>query len=356
MDFIPFGDARTDPLLNPTCLSDHVHTFYGAKISIRPETTYTDLRAAVENSGNTEENNSLYWHPTVYMHDKVNDKYEKAPIWFGSSYYVWETGATTAFPDGFNMIAYGSNPKARVEVSCDGPSPCEREDCSTADDSFFPANACHELEAKLVFPTCWDGVNLTSEDMTSHVSYDLEDGWFDAECPTSHPVKLPEVHFYFRIKEYKGGEYVFSDGTSTYHADYFSGWDSTELQAILDGCSNDSDAASPDQFCESNLTFRSTKTSGVQVEDDKIRSGLDAIQTTANPDMQKTVSTEAVTGIKTLPRGSCTGEIAPVGGGGGDGQDNDVVDGGGGGGAGSTVAVSAVAIALLPLLTAGLLY
>ncbi|GMH78258.1 hypothetical protein TL16_g07728 [Triparma laevis f. inornata] len=95
------------------------------------------------------------------------------------------------------------------------------------------------MEAKLVFPTCWDGVNLTSEDMMSHVSYE---GRFDADCPSSHPVKLPEVHFYFRISNYKGGEYVFADGTSIIHADYFSGWEVTKLQEVLDGCSNDSDA------------------------------------------------------------------------------------------------------------------
>ena len=176
MDFLPFGSVRTDPLLNPTCLSDHVHTFYGAKLSVRPETTYTDIRAAPENSGNTEENMSLYWHPTVYMHDKTKDKYELVDIWFGSSYYVWETGQATAFPNGFNMIAYGSQAKSRSQAVCDGPSPCERDDCTSADTSFFPQTACSELEAKLVFPTCWDGVNLTSEDMMSHVSYDVEEG------------------------------------------------------------------------------------------------------------------------------------------------------------------------------------
>ena len=63
MDFLPLGDVRTDPIINPTCLSDHVHTFYGAQ-RMRPETTYEDLRSADGNSGNVVENKSLYWHPT----------------------------------------------------------------------------------------------------------------------------------------------------------------------------------------------------------------------------------------------------------------------------------------------------
>ena len=29
MDFLPLADVRTDPIISPTCLADHVHTFYG---------------------------------------------------------------------------------------------------------------------------------------------------------------------------------------------------------------------------------------------------------------------------------------------------------------------------------------
>ena len=277
------------------------------------------MRNASENSGNTEENMSLYWHPTVYRHDKVRGVYERVDIWFASSYYVWQTGQPTAFPNGFNMIAYGSHTKARSVAICDGPSACERDDCTSDDTSFFPATACSELEAKLVFPTCWDGVNLASPDMTTHVSYDTEEGRFDADCPASHPVKIPEVrfsnqalrrssrrfgwldgvalliallrqvHFYFRIQDYTGGEHVFSDGSSVYHSDYFSGWDQAQLQTILDGCSNPSDASSPDQFCENYLTFRQNKTSGVQTQDNDIRASLEAIQTVSSPDLQVTI-------------------------------------------------------------------
>ena len=181
---------------------------------------------------------------------------------------------------------------------------------------------------------------------------------FDADCPSTHPVKLPEVHFYFRIKEYKGGEHVFSDGSSTYHADYFSGWDAPTLQNILDGCSNPSDAASPDQFCETLLTFRQAKTSGVQSQDDDISAKLQEIQTTQSPNLQATVSTEAIDNIAAFPRGACTGTVVEAGsgegGGDGSGGDNTSVDGAGGEGAGSTasfglyvLAAAAASVALL---------
>jgi len=211
------------------------------------------------------------------------------------------------------MIARASNAKSRVEWECVGPSPCERSDGCTTTSTNFPATACAELEVSFVFPSCWDGVNLVSETMTSHVSYDdSEAGQFDGDCPASHPVKLPEIHLYFRIQDYPGGQHVFSDGSDIYHADYFSGWNETELQRVLDECSNDSDAASPDAFCEDFLTYRDgNKTTGVQKEDDNIRGTLEPLQPTPSLRPQLTVTTEAITNISTLPRTPCTGTLLP---------------------------------------------
>ena len=82
---------------------------------------------------------------------------------FASAYYVWTTGKTRAFPNGFNMIARASNPKARQKWTCEAPQPCERDDCTTTSTK-FPGNACAVLEVSFIFPTCWDGVNIKSAD------------------------------------------------------------------------------------------------------------------------------------------------------------------------------------------------
>ena len=55
-----------------------------------------------------------------------------------------------------------------------------------------------ELEINIKFPTCWDGVRVESAN-GDHVNYGLEcdDGrneCFDVQCPSSHPVKIPELH------------------------------------------------------------------------------------------------------------------------------------------------------------------
>ena len=66
-DFLPVGHVRTDAIINPDCLSDHVHTFYGPPL-LYPGLTFKDLRDSHPSlsSGNIEENNSLYWHPAVF--------------------------------------------------------------------------------------------------------------------------------------------------------------------------------------------------------------------------------------------------------------------------------------------------
>ena len=132
---------------------------------------------------------------------------------------MWETGSTRAFPNGLNMIARATSSQSRVEFECASPHPCTRADC-TSTSTNFPATACAELEVSFVFPTCWNGVSLTSANMMDHVSYDTTvEGRFDGDCPATHPVKLPELHLYFRILDYPGGQHVFSDGTDIYHAD-----------------------------------------------------------------------------------------------------------------------------------------
>ena len=96
-----------------------------------------------------------------------------------------------------------------------------------------------------------------------------------------------------------------------FHSDYFSGWDTAELQNVLDNCDNYAEAAMPDAFCSDWLTFRGKgKTEGVQVDDFDIREDLEKIQP-APIDIQGTISPEQVTNVAEVPRGTCTGTLLP---------------------------------------------
>ena len=159
MDFLSSGTVRTDPLMLSTigeCLSAHVHRFYGAAsdLTMRPSVSYEDLRSAAGNTGNVEENKSLYWNPAIYKvnNQNTNKMYELVDVWFASAYYVFQTGNAKAFPNGLKMRASGQDKKARVKVVCDGASACEREDAGGCDGygpsnqtqhGFLPLQACY---------------------------------------------------------------------------------------------------------------------------------------------------------------------------------------------------------------------
>jgi len=318
MDYLPSGHARTDPIITKTCLSDHVHTFYGPQ-AVHPETDYDTLinTRVDQNTGNVEENKSLYWHPTVYSYDRFSNTYTRDEIAQTSAYYIWENDADTkAFPHGFQMIG-GLNPSNPANfpnpmVECVDPSPCTRADCYT-ENTFFPSNACAELEVSMSFPTCWDG-RLDSDDHVSHVHYTL-DGELDGPCPGSHPLRIPQIQLFFRIMPYDGGWHTFSDGSSVYHADYMSGWDETFLQGVLDNCVTDSFAAMPNSFCESFLTFRDgpkcTNEDTCDFGDPNLLAKLKAFQPPPL-DIHGTVTAEETNIVNNLPRGTCTGNLIPL--------------------------------------------
>ena len=302
LDFLKLTDVRTDPIINPNGLSAHVHSFFGAA-NVAPSTTYADLRSSTGNSGNTEENKSLYWHPTIYSYNKATQRYSIEPTSQFSTYYIWQTGAATAFPNGFKMIGGGA-PDVNFSMQnaeCVNPGECPNNgDCETWND-FFPATSCDELEMSMRMPNCWDGVNLDSADHRSHVAYG-DSGDADSTCPSSHPVQIPQIRAFTRIKPYNGGIHVFSDGTGLFHADYFSGWEASFLQKVLDECDNNSFEAMPTSWCENHITFKDAPKNHNSNDTD-----LDKLQSfQPNPAFDPSfITTELIDNVCCLPGTQC---------------------------------------------------
>ena len=161
------GHVRTDPIVNPTCLSDHVHSFYGPK-ALWPSTTWQTLREVdpLESSGDKVENQSLYWHPTIYrvLTDGTHEPVEASL----SIYYIYKPGETRAFPPGFQMIA-GIDPQFEdiSALECiDGNNfpcnPANNNNCSPEGrpSTVFPLHGCDTFAGIIKFPRCWDGVNV----------------------------------------------------------------------------------------------------------------------------------------------------------------------------------------------------
>ena len=297
MDYLRLTNVRTDPITHPGGLSTHVHSFYGAS-EAAPSTTYKKLRKAAGNTANVEENKSLYWHPTIYRYDKRRGRFTVQNTSYFSTYYIWPTGETTAFPDGFKMIGGGAGTLAdsRPEADCSNPGPCPDGDCERWND-FFPATTCGELEMSMLMPSCWDGANLDSVDHRSHVAYPKR-GEADGKCPKTHPVRLPQIAVFTRIAPYLGGVHLFSDGTGYFHADYFSGWKAKKLQKVLDRCENDFMFSAPNGWCEDHVTFRDAP-KDEEIEDDELREKLVPLQPPAFD--ATAISDEAVDDVPSLP-------------------------------------------------------
>jgi hypothetical protein len=104
----------------------------------------------------------------------------------------------TAFKPGFRMLAGDpsnkkNNNKASICHRClgngEGFAPCDSKDTGE-----LPAKYCPQgIRATIIFPSCWDGVNLDSPDHRSHVAYSNAGGLGTPNCPKTHPVAIPQV-------------------------------------------------------------------------------------------------------------------------------------------------------------------
>mmetsp|Transcript_6632 Transcript_6632/g.7709 ORF Transcript_6632/g.7709 Transcript_6632/m.7709 type:complete len:528 (+) Transcript_6632:87-1670(+) len=318
------GHVRSDPILSQTCVSDHVHTFYGPQ-QFHPDTTNEDLRTSDPNFSTSKfvENQSLYWHPSIYRVDTdaaTGEKtYELAEVSFAGPYYRWDKDAPSPtvepFPKGFQMIA-GFPVDGKVEdgvnlfSECLCPKDCTRSDGCETESDLFPADACGEMGIAMAFPTCWNetaGLGDTN-DHISHMAYTL-DGTVEGECPIGFGRRLPQIQLFVRIVNYEGGQYTFSDNTlpgdeEIFHADFMEGWLDGALEEIIADCESTQTEAgdyNPPCTCDQFLTPKDSLLS-----DDPDSFSAEAADI-CPIDVRIYIVDEEINGA--LPRGSCSATL-----------------------------------------------
>ena len=94
------------------------------------------------------------------------------------------------------------------------------------------------LRLEVMFPSCWNGKDLSSENHKSHIQFPelVENG----KCPDGFTTRVP-VLFYetiFDIAQFSNysGRFVLANGDFTgygYHGDFVAGWNVTFLQQAL---------------------------------------------------------------------------------------------------------------------------
>lgn len=246
--------AYDDPIVFPGQPgASHLHTFFG-NAGTSGTSTYESLRA--EPRGSTcaggSVNKSSYWFPSLIdggtnsvVEPTLNFVYYKTGYW-------GQRGADIAdIPNGLRMVsgnARAAAPQQEWHV---------RWVCSTNGGGGVPGNEirsgasivpCEQgrlLEASVMFPQCWNGRDLDSDDHQSHMAHPN----FQGRCPSSHPVLLPQitVHVTWTMGVRGSSDlYLASDMMTPasappglgLHADFFEAWTPELRTTFVTQCLN----------------------------------------------------------------------------------------------------------------------
>ena len=216
-----------DPIVHPGMPGmSHRHDFYG-NTSTDALSTVATLRSAPTGCQH-QADHSAYWVPTLSV-----DGQPVAPAQT-AVYYLTSTTPTEAirpFPLGLRVVAgdgHATSPQNqwRVRWQCSGPR------LMIVSEPSCPTGTT--LGLTVVFPDCWDGVNLDTADHQSHMAFSL--GRSCANVP-GHPVPVPQLVIGIHYPTSGGPTATLSSG-SVYsgHADFFNAWDPAVLDALVHDC------------------------------------------------------------------------------------------------------------------------
>ncbi|WWC57615.1 uncharacterized protein I303_100147 [Kwoniella dejecticola CBS 10117] len=254
--------TRLDPIVNPGDVSSHVHSIVGGNNFDRTM-SYESTQQSTCTTAPVSVDKSNYWIPQLYYYNPTGKNYQAIPVAYVNTYYLprYSPGEKTvrAFPDGLRMISgspdrrtYNGDAESNAisYVCLDYYNNHSGDPAWAQRNSFFEHNCPQGMRAQVFFPSCWDGVNLDSDDHKSHMAWP-SGGVDGGSCPSTHPVRLVSLfyEFIFQVANfpYNNGTdptYVWANGDTTgygLHADFINGWPSYNngtnvLQQALDNC------------------------------------------------------------------------------------------------------------------------
>lgn len=227
------GVRRADPIVAPGhSHGSHLHQFV-ANVGTRASSTYDEMIRA-ETTCMLSADTSAYWVPAL-----LDRKGRAAELRSANAYYrasATRAGMIVAFPQDLRIVAGAPDVRTGTDTvvgwSCDDASPYRPKipNCKKQPGRY--------VKAHIVFPSCWDGVNLDSADHRSHVAY--PDG---ARCPATHPVPVPRLSMHFTWKVENGRGFSLSSdemfGTRrgrSLHSDFWNTWNQEALEDLVEAC------------------------------------------------------------------------------------------------------------------------
>ena len=214
--------ASVDPIVMPghTGMS-HLHEFFGNTTTNESSTGASLLAGSTTCSDSN--NLSAYWVPALYQ-----DGARVAPV-SARVHYEGRGPNVTAFPAGFMALTGRTDQTAAWGCATRGAQPTFGTSVATVP----TCDPGSRLVAQITFPQCWDGTSLDSADHISHLVFASGN-----VCPTSHPVRVPQVTLavsYSAGATGGSGVTLASGAASTLHADIFEAWAGNSLQTRLGG-------------------------------------------------------------------------------------------------------------------------
>jgi hypothetical protein len=254
--------AEDDPLIFPVEPGkSHLHVFFG-----NPEVdAFTTIDSLQETEQTTCDgvtvNKSGYWVPALLNAEGERIRYVDPIFYYKTGYHVPKE-EITPMPEGLRIIAgdmmSGSpqqGPAVNFRCSSWETSEPQFDEGDPLDHiSQIPDCELYDMvEMRLVFPQCWDGQNLSSDNYQDHMAYPIPaqaPNVGTGYCPDSHPVAIPEISYQLEIfvTEETGPstEWRFvtdpadsESGGYSFHGDWMNGWDEEVMETIVSNCLNE---------------------------------------------------------------------------------------------------------------------
>ncbi len=206
--------------------ASHLHDFFG-NTSTNAFSTPAKLKLGGTTCQNTLDK-SGYWVPNLTV-DGASVTPFKATAYYDNANKALST--IMAPPSNLRIVA--GNAHATAPQGNVTEWDCGNNDSTPA--TAEPPVSCPtgtNLVLHVRFPDCWDGTNRDSPDHQSHMAYNVND-----VCPPTHPVPVARLRFNVHYPTQSGENVALSSGGAySGHADFFNGWNMTELKRLVKTC------------------------------------------------------------------------------------------------------------------------
>jgi len=221
--------AYDDPIVSPgePGLS-HRHDFFGNRSTDAFSTP--DSMLGGDTSCERQLDTAAYWAPSLFDHGEA-----VTPLGLDAYYRPGpgiDPASVVPYPHGLVMVS-GDHTATEAQSTQFVGWGCGIQGELQATPPTCPPDA--PLRLKVVFPDCWDGVDLDSETHAGHVAPSV-----GGACPGSHPVAIPQLTIAIGYPvSGEGHELTLASGSVlTGHADFVNAWDETELTRQVERCLN----------------------------------------------------------------------------------------------------------------------